>query len=360
MTSPSLSEARNVSGISSVVKAIVDQLSIYQETLSFDLFIVGREDGQKKNIKWLLRQLILPFSLIFNLLKNNPNITHVNGPLDYLAAVRDSIIILISRAFFKKVIYHIHGGPYVHIKSPSLLVNISIKLNACLANRIIVLGHSEKSSIQDIYHADSNKIVVMPNAIEVNSNHSFNKPASDHLNILFMGRFVESKGVEILVQALTELAKSKYQFTVSFYGAGPLESYIIDSLSQALDGNFIFGGIAKRDSKIDIFKQADVLVLPSLWGEGLPMVILEAMSHGVPVVATSDGSIADAVKNGINGILVPKNDSVALCKAFENISILKNSGDFDAMRVAAYNTALNNYDISNYSERLYSLYTDIQ
>ena len=74
----------------------------------------------------------------------------------------------------------------------------------------------------------------------------------------------------------------------------------------------------------------DLFVLPSLFGEGLPMVVLEAMSAGVPVVATRVEGTPEAIRDGVDGIIADPGDPADLARAIE--SIITGENDWSALR----------------------------
>ena len=76
----------------------------------------------------------------------------------------------------------------------------------------------------------------------------------------------------------------------------------------------------------DELKHLNVFVLPSLFGEGLPMALLEAMSVGLPIVATRTGGIPEVIRSGIEGLLVPPGDTRELCDALSNIKVNHSAG----------------------------------
>ena len=78
----------------------------------------------------------------------------------------------------------------------------------------------------------------------------------------------------------------------------------------------------------------DLLVLPSLFGEGLPMVVLEAMAAGVPVVATRVEGVPEAIRDGVDGLIVAPDDPRALADAIGRC--VRGEVDWAAMRVAAH------------------------
>jgi glycosyltransferase involved in cell wall biosynthesis len=78
----------------------------------------------------------------------------------------------------------------------------------------------------------------------------------------------------------------------------------------------------------------DLFVLPSLFGEGLPMVVLEAMAHGVPVVGTRVEGVPEAIRDGIEGVLANPGDAADLASAIRRF--LDGTVDWQTIRGAAY------------------------
>jgi glycosyltransferase involved in cell wall biosynthesis len=76
--------------------------------------------------------------------------------------------------------------------------------------------------------------------------------------------------------------------------------------------------VGQLDDVGALLAAADGVVLPSRW-EGLPLVLLEAMARGRPIVATAVGGVADAIEDGVTGTLVPPNDVGALSAALEHL-----------------------------------------
>jgi glycosyltransferase involved in cell wall biosynthesis len=78
----------------------------------------------------------------------------------------------------------------------------------------------------------------------------------------------------------------------------------------------------------------DLFVLPSLFGEGLPMVVLEAMAAGVPVVATRVEGIPEAIRDGIDGLIASPNDVNDLVLQLDRV--IRGQVDWNAMRISAH------------------------
>ncbi|MDT8435307.1 MAG: glycosyltransferase [Gemmatimonadota bacterium] len=147
----------------------------------------------------------------------------------------------------------------------------------------------------------------------------------DRLRILFVGRLVERKGVEILLRAVARLpAASGAELTV--IGAGERERSIrreIESLGLA--GRVRMPGFVSRRRLEEEYARADVFVLPAVVDakgdtEGLGVVLLEALRYERPVVASAVGGIPDIVEPGHTGLLVPPGDPGALAEALQRIA----------------------------------------
>lgn len=357
MTSPSLNGLDNVSGIASVVRGIL--YAVHQKKL--DLIIntiqIGRKDKQLRGFNWLLRQLLVPIKFIWCLVKIKPDIVHINGPLSILSVPRDFLLLIIARLFRRKVLLHVHGGEFLHIAPHIKIISTLIRYIISAADIVLVLGEKEADSIFRLYQVPLQNIKIFSNAVSVSEviTKTF---GNDKLHIMFMGRFSKEKGIQVLVNALIELKASGVAFDISVYGSGPLESYIIKSLSAEIGDDFFFGGVVNGIEKEKAFMCADVLILPSLW-EGLPMVLLEAMSLGVVVVATPVGSITDLIRDGENGVLVVTGCSKSLSNSLQKLSKLKTMQELLPLVEAAFITVKSNYNLSTYVDRLHNIYRSL-
>ena len=141
--------------------------------------------------------------------------------------------------------------------------------------------------------------------------------------ILSVGRLTRQKGHSYLLDAIPYVLEKFPNAVFAIAGDG----YLLDTLEKKseqleIDTNLLFLGL--RDDVAHLMIAADIFVLPSLW-EGLPIAMLEAMSFGLPVIATQVEGIEDAIENEINGLVIPPKNSQLLAGAI--IRLLDNPGE---------------------------------
>jgi len=143
------------------------------------------------------------------------------------------------------------------------------------------------------------------------------------VKILTIGRLIPRKGFQFLIKSITEIAKNvNHDFKLEIVGDGPMKGKLTDLAQKLKVNNKIdFVGSVPYDKLVKHYNQADIFVLPS-FAEGMPLVVLEAMATGLPIVASKVQGIEDLVKSGINGYLVeagnPKQLSREISKLINN------------------------------------------
>ncbi|HWQ21985.1 MAG TPA: glycosyltransferase, partial [Clostridia bacterium] len=131
--------------------------------------------------------------------------------------------------------------------------------------------------------------------------------AGDAFVFLAVGRLEQAKGFDLLIRAIPFVAISRRGTIFLIVGDGSLRGALEESARGLANVRFL--GV--RDDIPDLMAAADALVLSSRW-EGLPMVLLEAASAGLPVIATDIGGVGEVVADQETGLLVPAGDVDAL------------------------------------------------
>ncbi len=168
----------------------------------------------------------------------------------------------------------------------------------------LTISLSEKGKLVSIINerlgVPINKMRVLRNAAPSNDNHGSSADNQRTGRFLFIGRDEPRKGVPLLLRALATFENLE----ADLVGIPP------DSIN--LPSNVKAHGVISDRKRInDFYLKADFLIVPS-YAEGLPTVILEAFSHGMPVIATDVGAVADLVRNKQTGFLIPPNNVQAL------------------------------------------------
>ena len=143
-------------------------------------------------------------------------------------------------------------------------------------------------------------------------------PRNGLVRFLFLGWLDREKGIFELLEACQHLLPAKH-FMLDVVGEGNAST----SARAVVDKNGLrplvtFHGWLQGVALERVFKEADVLVLPS-WAEGLPNAMVEGMAVGLAVVVTAVGNIPDVVTDGISGLLIPPRDAGALEKALARV-----------------------------------------
>jgi glycosyltransferase involved in cell wall biosynthesis len=153
------------------------------------------------------------------------------------------------------------------------------------------------------------------------------------VRLLGVGRLVEKKGFDVLVEACAELRRRDIPFAATIAGPdGPHGPAIRELIAEhGLEEAFRLAGPLSQRELFDEYTRADALCLPCrVVGsdrDGIPNVLVEAMACGTPVVTTGISGIPELVSDGINGLLVEPDDSAALASAITRLGSDRRSAE---------------------------------
>jgi glycosyltransferase involved in cell wall biosynthesis len=186
------------------------------------------------------------------------------------------------------------------------------------------------------------RIEVKPNFIE---DPGLAPSGTDRSGVLFVGRLSHEKGAEILIDAARQ-----FGFPVRIAGSGPQ----LAALRQSAPPAVIFLGTISKDAVIAEMRRAIAVVVPSVWYEGFPMVVVESFACGTPVVASNLGALAEIVEDEKTGVLAVPGDAASLGR--QATRLLENPALARQLGVAARNTFLEKYTPGANLERLENIY----
>ena len=177
----------------------------------------------------------------------------------------------------------------------------------------IAISANIKETIVDYYRFHNGYIPVILNGIDTNRFKNCHRPTNSKIKLLHIGRFNIAKNHDLMIDAFKEVVDKGYDIQLVLVGDGELKSKIVEKVQKlGLESHVEFLGI--RNDIPDLLAQSDIFILPSSW-EGLPIVLLEAMAAGVPIIATKVGGVPEIVQNNVNGFLVEPNNRDSIVRA---------------------------------------------
>lgn len=176
------------------------------------------------------------------------------------------------------------------------------------ANRADLLAELERGAPSRVQGVRG-KLAVVENGLELPEA----SPVPAGGPVLSVGRLIADKGMDVVIDACAAAGRP-----LVIAGEGP-ERATLEARARERGANVTFTGFLDRASLAARYAEASVVVLAARRGEGLPNVLIEAMSHGRPVVATPCAGTRDLLADGANGLVVPPGDREALRAAFERL-----------------------------------------
>lgn len=171
-----------------------------------------------------------------------------------------------------------------------------------------------------------------------------------------LGRMVEKKGFDVLIAACEILKKEGIVFKLQIAGGGPLKDEL-ENLASRLDvmDRIDFMGSISHEDVYDWLKSLDAFVLPCKKDEygdmdGIPVVLMEAMLSGVPVITTRISGIPELVEDGLTGLLCEPNDALCLTKKIQDL--IKNNERRKEFRSSAISKVKADFELSDNVKRL--------
>ena len=159
---------------------------------------------------------------------------------------------------------------------------------------------------------------IIPNGVDLASAMPTERPANGRpLNLLFLGRAEERKGLPVLLRAYEGLRAVGVDARLTVAGAthDEVEPFLMES-----EGIEVAGRVTE-DQKWKLLGEADLLCAPSLGGESFGMVLTEAFASGTPVVCSDIAGYRDVARDGLDGVLVPAGDPTAFGEALHDLAL---------------------------------------
>lgn len=350
ITAPSLNENANVSGISTLVRQIINR-----GAADFYHFRAGKQDGGKTGGNWFLEQILLVPRFLQTIRREKIDVVHLNTALVPLSIGRDFALAAAARIAGRPVLLHLHGGRFLmnEFKSRPLAALAEKMFRA--ASVIVVLSEHEKESL--IRRWRDLDVRILPNAIATDEALDAERDSKKEKTIVFLGRLHESKGLHEIIEACRILKSEGFDFQFNCFGAGTLKEFFVGEMARVLGDKFYFGGVAAGAEKWRQLAASDIFLLPSRYGEGLPMAMLEAMAAGCVVVASDVASVRAVIEDGENGFLIEPYNTAQVVEKLK--FLLSGKADWESLREKARATVEAKFAFDDYIVNLQSLYAEV-
>ncbi|MCA9217082.1 MAG: glycosyltransferase [Planctomycetales bacterium] len=222
---------------------------------------------------------------------------------------------LVSAKTRTPMVYHVHSPTARDSTNGwSNRAKVMIERVSLIGVKRLVAVSESLSSHMIRSGTDADHIVVVPNGVKCVENVPFHKEPSGTWTLGTVALFRPRKGTEFLLRAIAVL--NKRNVSVKLRAVGGFESTEYEARLKGLAAEL---GIEDQVEWLGFCKDVDaemnkldLFVLPSIFGEGLPMVVLEAMACGIPVIGTDVEGIPEAIRDGIEGLIAKAADAESL------------------------------------------------
>jgi glycosyltransferase involved in cell wall biosynthesis len=241
-----------------------------------------------------------------------------------IPVIRDAIFLLLTRPLFKRTIFHFHaaGLGEFYEGMPTLFRVLFRRAFFHPDVAIRVSSHGPEDGRK--FRAVRECVVACGIEDEARLYLGRRRPAQNGPTILYVGVLREDKGILVLLEALAHLRERGLQFNMRFVGGfassafeRTVKAFLTD---RHLEGNVLFSGVLTGQSKAEAYADADVFCFPSYFAaESFGLVLIEAMSFELPVVATLWRAIPDIVDDELTGLLAPIRNPEAIADRLERL-----------------------------------------
>ena len=332
----------------------------------------GKAPGFIRFILAELSAILFALAVSRYLRKNSSNIDVIHLHLTSIGL----IVSILNRRLRGKMLYTCHLGHWELVtESLRIFERIHLLLDPYLmrrVKRVIALNESAKSSFISIAKVKAESIAVVPNGVDTDFFHPNIETAEavkrygleGKSRVLFVGRLAKIKGVEHLLRA-AEIVINEFGYRdTSFVLVGPatfvateepisMEEVLSFLRQHQLEKHVILTGSLPLEEVRALYAACDIFVLPSL-AEGDPLVTLEAMASGKPIIGTKVGGIPNQIRDGWNGFLIEPGEEQQLVERI--VYLLDNPEERERMALNSRRYAEEEFDWKRVAEKLSASY----
>lgn len=243
--------------------------------------------------------------------KKNFDIVHSNGPeglfipfifkkkyffmTSHQAVIYNLGIYNLIKDFFK--------NRYYCIDKLWLRFELEMEKKACMASaKVISVSNHFRNELSNKYGISKKKILVLYNGINTKKFEYYFNKVEDKINLLFVGRICSVKGMDVLLKEYNKLRRKHNHLYLTFVGEGNKKLFYKKTCKKLNLKKVKFMNHISQEDLIELMHKNHILIVPS-YHENCPLIVLEGMSAGIPIIASGVGGIPELITSGKEGIL---------------------------------------------------------
>jgi glycosyltransferase involved in cell wall biosynthesis len=280
----------------------VEALSAMNADVVKETYVYGDKKENTGFFERVVRVLKTAFRIRRSAKAEHFDIVHLNTALDLKTMLRDSVtIFLLPRRNVSKIFLKIHGTELRSLETRSLPY---VVLRNYLKRKVSGWGlfTTEEKSAFAACGFDESKLFLIKNVVTIGEDQApdfsrTQKEKGDSFGLLFVSRFIPTKGLVETIRACARLAGRGEKFKLTCIGDGPVrEEAEREAARLNISDRVKFTGYITEDEVAGYFLSEDIFVFPTRHWEGFPIVLFKAVALGMPIVTTKIRAAADYLK----------------------------------------------------------------
>ncbi len=301
----------------------------------------------------ILNNFFLIIKAWFNQIRPDVKQIYFSLSMTNWGILRDIIMVFPSIILLKKKFIHLHGSTMFHLYHRSDLFRFLFFLLK-YQTRWIVLCDALKNKLIGQFSISEQHISVLPNCTlpsnKMSGHKSNDQNESEKFQILYLSNIAEKKGILKLLESMTYSKDLFLHIAGHFYSIEEKKKFDMFVSENNLSSQIKYYEFVNNEQKPELFHKCHIFVLPSLLEEGAPISIIEALSYGLPVIASDKGCITDMIK----GSGITMNADFSGQDIYRAISKVRNS--LYAYQKNAIKNYHENYTLNRFSENFINLF----